>query len=89
MINEVEELVKMWPEDVPLEMTGTDGNVFSPLTPKGVVGVRLVHERTVLVCALTPADVMGEPCDWWRRVWKGSPEAVQKAIRDAWAAVQE
>jgi hypothetical protein len=87
--SEVETLVKMWPKDVPLGTTGNDGNVFSTLTSLGVVGVRLEQDRTVLVCALEPTDVMGKPCDWWRRVWKGSPESVQAAIRDAWAKVKD
>lgn len=85
--DEVNELLKLWPQDVPLGVTGSDGNVFSELTNLGVVGVRM-HDKAVLICALTPHEVMGEPCDWWRRAWKGSPEAVQTAIRDAWDRVK-
>jgi hypothetical protein len=88
-LDEVRELLAVWPVDVPIGHSGDDGNVFSTLTSLGVVGVRMEQGRTVLVCALEPTDVMGKPCDWWRRVWKGSPESVQTAIRDAWAKVKD
>jgi len=86
--DEVNELLKLWPNDVPLGVTGSDGYVFSELTDMGVVGVRIYNGKTVLVCALGRNEVMGEPCEWWRRAWKGSPETVQTAIRDAWNRVK-